>query len=666
MPSSYPYRPLAGSAIRLIRILEAKSPQDAAVIRCKLIHMPLAVSPPPAYIAISYVWGNPNNNPKTIQLDGHDVSVSENLWHALHQVRTWEAIEASRGYGPWRYQDFIFFTRRPWLFWADALCINQADVGEKSREIPRMTTIFSSAYEVFGWLDHQLPPGINHSMLNMTLDKARDMREAGIFKGQEKWHEGFRGTEANLRAMLGVDPLEMAVLTETLFRIAHLPWFRRLWIIQEFAVSQASVVLALGPHIFDARDFLDLLMLFTHRPEWFQKPVELACPVVMQRVRDRYDFHEIRDRATEKEMPTVVGPKEENERNLDAFALRLQGLLAMAANAPFRSSLDHDMIYGILGMAGPPDPMPCELAIDYSLPWPEVCRRYAKFIAEKTGSISFFTRIQPLWDRGATEETRDRIPSWVPDFSHQNIAWLGLPGHQLPDDHMIIGNKVVFSRDGRSMTLDGLVLGTPIALTRRRHLEQKVHQYYFNNEANSFSRIDALRFVEDILKPAADTQGQSLDQVLASWIRAWEHSLDRSIVDSEVPTILHLFKTWIQGRGPSEWREDDSRNLTGRGQIVWRRLKDKTRMKNWLVTPDGRGWMTLFLGEVKPDDVVVAFRGFMTNPAVLRRSRGDGGFQLVGMLIERVPRPEGMWETRLAVGSGFLKREHPWTNITLV
>lgn len=94
MSTGYSYRPLVGSAIRLIRILPQEDGSE--MLRCKLIHMVLDVSPPPQYIALSYSWGD-ESNCRIIQLDGSSISIRSNLWHALRTIYQWEASDAARG-----------------------------------------------------------------------------------------------------------------------------------------------------------------------------------------------------------------------------------------------------------------------------------------------------------------------------------------------------------------------------------------------------------------------------------------------------------------------------------------------------------------------------------------------------------------------------------------
>lgn len=112
------------------------------------------------------------------------------------------------------------------------------------------------------------------------------------------------------------------------------------------------------------------------------------------------------------------------------------------------------------------------------------------------------------------------------------------------------------------------------------------------------------------------------------------------------------------------------RIFSGRAVNVWQRMRNKSNLKNWLVTTDGRGWMATYThDEVLDDDKVVVLRGLEENPAVLRKAKtatigGDSCYEFVGLLIERIPLAEGKWERGW---EQVLEREnHNWEMITLV
>jgi hypothetical protein len=121
----FPYRPFHGRReIRLIRFLPGTTPT------CQMITVEVEKAPP--YIALSYTWGSKYVERK-LNVDGHEISISKNLA---------EAIDAT----------FVIAREASLMFWADSICINQADIHERSRQVQLMGTIYRSAELVYVWL----------------------------------------------------------------------------------------------------------------------------------------------------------------------------------------------------------------------------------------------------------------------------------------------------------------------------------------------------------------------------------------------------------------------------------------------------------------------------------------------------------------------------------
>ena len=693
MSTRYPYRPLVGSAIRLIRILpqeDTGSGTSDDVLRCKLIHMVLDASPPPQYIALSYCWGD-ESDPQTIQLDGASIPIRSNLWHALRAIYHWEASDAARGYGPFRPHDTIFRNRRPWLVWADALCINQADSEEKALQIPRMGKIYSSATEVLGWLGHLPPPGTHPAVINDVFEKGKEIHNMVRCEGPAALANLMNKPLGGLCDTILGDVGDVDRFVETVYAIAQLPYFRRFWIIQEYALNNA--VMALGPHVFDADGFTSLLFLLSYRAKWFDAPVHLACLEAMGWVRDQIAPFSTRPKAKafadfrHDEGGQASG---DDTSAWDKFAHRLQTALDLTAPAPFEATQQHDMIYGLLGLVSPPGPMPLELSVNYAEDWAEVCRRYARFIAERTGSVSFLTRYRFRQDPDSLGRHQRLVPTWVPDFRTLSVTSHKIPLFLIKGERYHRGRgEVDFSEDGHAMTLQGYTLGRPVAFTPgRAELHQKSLDWAFGPyrpEHGLFRRADAREFLDQILRPAASQQRRPVDDVITSWVESWERALGAGLdaSPSETRLISRTFRSWLlKGRGPEQLpvpvpspdrpngTKIAGRVFSSRGLNVWRRLRGKTIMKNWLVTADGRGWMALYLHEaVVEGDEIVVLKGLEELPAVLRKvestTRGDSRcFELMGLLIERVPLAGEEWERGW---EQVLERENrDWERITLV
>ncbi|KAL8782093.1 MAG: hypothetical protein Q9213_005704 [Squamulea squamosa] len=126
------YEPLADDEIRLIRF----SPGNALVanLEKKVLH------DTPPYIALSYTWGRaPYRNGRPLSanysfiLNDRTFDVQENLHDALSYL-------------------VPHVKENDCHLWVDAICINQDDPVERSKQILHMKYIYEHATMVFGWL----------------------------------------------------------------------------------------------------------------------------------------------------------------------------------------------------------------------------------------------------------------------------------------------------------------------------------------------------------------------------------------------------------------------------------------------------------------------------------------------------------------------------------
>jgi len=120
------YQPLARSdAIRLLRL---EPGQFSDKVQGTLCHANLDKNP--VYVALSYVWGDPAVT-APIFCNGTEVGVTVSLANALARLRKPNASV---------------------VVWADALCINQADAAERSRQVGIMARIYKTATQVVVFL----------------------------------------------------------------------------------------------------------------------------------------------------------------------------------------------------------------------------------------------------------------------------------------------------------------------------------------------------------------------------------------------------------------------------------------------------------------------------------------------------------------------------------
>jgi hypothetical protein len=112
------------------------------------------------YEALSYVWGNDEDNVITsqrIELNNHIFYITPNLHAALVNLRN-------------HYLDRVL--------WVDAICINQEDIAEKSKQIQLMRKIYAQAGRVIIWLGEAFEDGDTalEYIRSLAEDKARKER----------------------------------------------------------------------------------------------------------------------------------------------------------------------------------------------------------------------------------------------------------------------------------------------------------------------------------------------------------------------------------------------------------------------------------------------------------------------------------------------------------
>ncbi len=130
LESTYAYSPLPHGSIRLLRIISDSD--QYSPLRCHLFDYPLLTSGWRAhfYEALSYAWGS-SGETETIYVDGRDLRITVNLHAALLHLRT-PLIDR--------------------VVWADAVCINQANILERGSQVQMMATIYAKASRVIVWL----------------------------------------------------------------------------------------------------------------------------------------------------------------------------------------------------------------------------------------------------------------------------------------------------------------------------------------------------------------------------------------------------------------------------------------------------------------------------------------------------------------------------------
>ncbi|KAF4996681.1 hypothetical protein FDECE_12333 [Fusarium decemcellulare] len=114
-----------------IRLLEIEPGSAGAPVRCKY-HVATLDDLSFPYEALSYAWGDVNAaSQQIVYLEGREVDVTQTLADAFERLR---------------------LTEEPRYLWIDALCINQADDGEKTQQVSMMHRIYTQCTQCAIWL----------------------------------------------------------------------------------------------------------------------------------------------------------------------------------------------------------------------------------------------------------------------------------------------------------------------------------------------------------------------------------------------------------------------------------------------------------------------------------------------------------------------------------
>lgn len=321
------------------------------------------------FAALSYTWGDPAPT-RAIKLNDEFVEVGLNLASALETLRRFEHFSTK------------------FRIWIDALCINQSDGAERTREVQRMGSIYSSAWSVLGYLGPERDGS----------DKALELLE------RLSHYYGKKGECMMLRDALNKDPWCLGSgYWLALNKLTLRPYWERLWIMQEVALGGSQTVVFCGDRSINWNVFCHALEVI-HVHLWKVKNIAVAAD---RRALDPSDssswektgpLHHIW-----KDLWAISQPSNRTESNLD-----FSRLLEVANFA--QSSDPRDKLFGMLGIM--PPKLAKAIVPDYAAEVNVVFLNAAKAYISAYNSLELLRDCNAWGKYGA--------PTWAPDW-----AWEG-------------------------------------------------------------------------------------------------------------------------------------------------------------------------------------------------------------------------------------------------
>ena len=213
----YVYKPLLYSdSIRLIRLAPRESGSLDQLV-CELLDVRLSETPD--FEAISYAW-EAAVFPETLHILKECLKITSSLASALR-----------------KFQD----NNKPRLLWADAVCINQSDVSERSFQVALMHQIYGNATQVLVWLG----PGDERTgnVFSLLEHFGTTSSNYGVdpldFKDRLPWTAAKKATPAQIERL---DQIPQKYDLSGMDEFYSLPWFRRLWVVQEITLARHIVL----------------------------------------------------------------------------------------------------------------------------------------------------------------------------------------------------------------------------------------------------------------------------------------------------------------------------------------------------------------------------------------------------------------------------------------
>lgn len=371
---------------REIRVLKVSRPVqggDGGVDTFQANLVCVSLDDDPAYIAVSYVWGDPS-------IVGHFESHSEGHKRGLpHNKGVFDIINTILA------QDTTLY------LWIDSLCINQEDLDERASQVAMMGTIFSQARQVLAFIGET--DEISTTAIDFILLTANHMWAHGSL--------GDSATAPGLASLLSeIGPA--ARDWKSIKGLTSRPFFHRLWIVQEIALGNDPVVIC-GGHAFPWCA-LTLFIDFTYMFQRFS-----AFDRVLSSTSDAFV-------AAVECLPNALGLSHARRGQGNDW-LKMPFLYSLVSiNTNFDSTDPRDRIYALLGLETAKK-YKDTLRPDYGIKVEDLYVKVARQMLMTDGNMRF------LHMAGIGHRRSLSLPSWVPDWTllprnmihHMNLS--GLP-----------------------------------------------------------------------------------------------------------------------------------------------------------------------------------------------------------------------------------------------
>lgn len=349
------YTPLdiPSKQIRLLHLLPGTRDED---IRCSI--STATIDTP--FEALSYTWGDSQDEKRSIEVQGRPTAVTRNLEAALRDLR---ATDEAR------------------TLWVDAVCINQDDLTERKHQVMMMDKIYGGAEQVVAWLGCGEGDEETLEFMSQRMGAPPDRH----------W-----GPSSDLED----DKDIVAQFVRLCNFLASIEWCRRIWTAQEAALARTLTYMC-GSFIFTHRAVVDFMRSFQAHCLSGK-----CCDLEARTMKHR-----------------IFGISKSINKCLAGLSVSSEGpekMSFLTAATVFRSrgaTDPRDKVFGILGIT---HDLPEDI-IDYDTSVAEVYAKATVHLIQTTQTLDALSYVLPCspYSLQAREPMLRpaALPSWAPDWS---------------------------------------------------------------------------------------------------------------------------------------------------------------------------------------------------------------------------------------------------------
>jgi hypothetical protein len=309
--------------------------------------------------ALSYTWGSAEN-PEVAYIKD-PLKHKEEPTTSLPTLRIGQNLACALRH--LRYLD------RSRLLWVDAICINQQNIEERAKQVVRMGDIYTFARRVVVWLG---PSSGNSKLAISTLSFLGKQVEVNKLYGRSPSPDCTHPLWYSAACALPYNDETWEAIKDLL----ELPWFKRLWVLQEIQLANQDSVMQCGNDKISWYFFRRSIKCLYSK----QKGVPSKLAAILPHI-DRLSMH-------------LTGS-------------RLQRLLSTSRERLCSES--SDKVYAVLGLV--PPTIAGKIKPNYSISPAEV---YKSTFLEHASLVQ---RLELLVACSTQSQRLPDLPSWVPDWS---------------------------------------------------------------------------------------------------------------------------------------------------------------------------------------------------------------------------------------------------------